>query len=212
MPHDDDFDFEPVPGLPERPPEGETILWQGAPQPWALAKGALNAHWIAAYFLGLAIWRGGTIGMRDGALDGLVTASWYVVIGAVAVGVLFGMAYVMARSTVYTLTNRRVAMRIGAALTVTLNLPYQWINEANLTRDRYGVGTIALDLKGDTRLSYFVCWPHVRPWALRRPQPALRCIPDVETVAGILGRAAQTRIAEVDAAAAPAAAHPIAAE
>jgi hypothetical protein len=173
MPHDDDFDFEPVPGLPERPPEGETILWQGAPQPWALAKGALNAHWIAAYFLGLAIWRGGTIGMRDGALDGLVTASWYVVIGAVAVGVLFGMAYVMARSTVYTLTNRRVAMRIGAALTVTLNLPYQWINEANLTRDRYGVGTIALDLKGDTRLSYFVCWPHVRPG--RCAGPSLPC-------------------------------------
>ena len=30
MPHDD-FQIEPVPGLPERPPEGERILWQGRP-------------------------------------------------------------------------------------------------------------------------------------------------------------------------------------
>ncbi|MEO0720506.1 MAG: PH domain-containing protein, partial [Pseudomonadota bacterium] len=28
MPHDD-FEIEPVSGLPEAPPEGEHILWQG---------------------------------------------------------------------------------------------------------------------------------------------------------------------------------------
>jgi hypothetical protein len=30
MPHDD-FAFEPVKGLPELPPEGEHLLWQGRP-------------------------------------------------------------------------------------------------------------------------------------------------------------------------------------
>ncbi len=43
MPHDD-LDIEPVLGLPEAPPEGETILWQGAPLAWPLAKRALNAQ------------------------------------------------------------------------------------------------------------------------------------------------------------------------
>jgi Bacterial PH domain len=213
MPHDDDFHVEPVRGLPETPPAGERILWQGAPHPWALATGALNARWIAGYFLALAVWRGTAVGTRDGALEGLVAASWFVAIGAVAVAVIALIAWVMARATVYTLTNRRVVMRIGAALTVTLNLPYQWIEGASLSRGRHGTGTIALALKGPTRISCLVLWPHCRPWRLRRPEPALRCIADAEHVAAILAAAACTRIAEVDGAATAApAAHPIAAE
>lgn len=34
----DDFAVEPIPGLPELPPEGEHILWQGAPCWHALAR------------------------------------------------------------------------------------------------------------------------------------------------------------------------------
>ena len=30
--HHDDFDFEPVRGLPQVLPEGERLLWQGAPR------------------------------------------------------------------------------------------------------------------------------------------------------------------------------------
>ena len=92
MPHDEDFHVEPVRGLPERPPEGEHVLWQGAPQPWALAKIALNAHWIAGYFLALAIWRGVAVGAEAGPAEGLIAASWFAAIGAVAVGVLALMA------------------------------------------------------------------------------------------------------------------------
>lgn len=194
----DDFKVEPVRGLPEVPPEGEHILWQGSPDTWALARSALNAHWIAGYFAALAVWRGAVIAGREGPMEGLVTASWYVLIGAIAVGVLVLMAWVMARATVYTLTTHRVAMRIGAALTVTLNLPYRWINSADLSMmGQGGVGTIALDLKGDTRLSYLVCWPHVRPWRVSPTQPALRCIPDARRVAQLLAETAQARVAEI---------------
>ncbi|MFK7941852.1 MAG: photosynthetic complex putative assembly protein PuhB, partial [Paracoccaceae bacterium] len=95
-----------------------------------------------------------------------------------------------------TITNRRVAMRIGAALTVTLNLPYRWIGSADLQLRKDGSGTIALDLIGNTQFSYLVCWPHVRPWHMTETQPSLRCIPDAEAVARILSehaRAAVTR-------------------
>jgi hypothetical protein len=209
MPHDD-FKVEPIRGLPEVPPEGEHILWQGSPDWWALAKSALNAHWVAVYFAALALWRGWVIGTREGLAEGLVAASWYVVIGAVAVGVLALMAWVMARATVYTLTTHRVAMRIGAALTVTLNLPYRWIASADLSMGSGGTGTIVLDLKGDTRFSYLICWPHVRPWRIGRTQPALRCIPDARRVAGLLAEAAQARVSEIVVE--PGVARPIAAE
>ena len=200
MPHDDDFEIEPIRGLPERPPEGERILWQGAPAAWPLARHALSAGWVAGYFALLALWRGAVVGAEAGATAGLVTASWYVAIGALAVGVLAAMAWAMARATVYTLTTERIVMRIGAALTLTVNLPYRWIDSADLRMNRDGTGSIELALKGDNKLSYLVLWPHVRPWSIGRPRPALRCLPDAREAAAILGAAASARIAEIAAA------------
>jgi hypothetical protein len=120
----------------------------------------------------------------------------YLAIGAVACGLLFLMALSQARATVYTLTTARVAMRIGASLTVTLNLPFRQIGSASLTLQRGGTGTIALETLGETRISYLVCWPHVRPWRFAKTQPALRCIPEAERVARLLAEAAETRISE----------------
>ncbi len=190
----DDFAMEPVEGLPERPPEGEHILWQGKPDWWALARESLNIYWVAGYFIALFAWRFITLS-DQGSLAAAFAASFpFVMLGAVACALLALMAFVQARATVYTITNRRVAMRIGAALTVTLNLPFTQIANAGLDLRKRGTGTIALDLLGDTRLSYLVCWPHVRPWVLRRTQPALRCIPDAARVAQILGDAADARV------------------
>lgn len=193
MPHDD-FQVEPVKGLPETPPEGEVILWQGKPDWWALSKESLNLLWVAAYFVFLALWR--FVAVVD--LMPLGQAVWasvpFLILGAIVCALLIGIAWTQAHYTVYTVTNRRVAMRIGAALTVTLNLPFKQIAAANLDLRKSGTGTIAFDLMGDTRISYLVCWPHVRPWRISPTQPALRCIPDAETIAAMIAEAAQARI------------------
>jgi len=197
MSHDhDDFHVEPVRGLPETPPEGEHIIWQGAPHWLALARDALNLYWVAGYFVALAVWRGLVLADRGGWALGLKATIPYLLMGVVACLLLMLLSYVLAKTTVYTITNQRVAMRIGAALTVTLNIPFTMIRSADLAQRPDGTGTIVLDLMGETRLSYLVCWPHVRPWKMSRTQPALRAIPDVEKVAKILGEAAQTRIQE----------------
>ena len=192
----DDFNFEPIRGLPEQLPEGEHILWQGAPDPWRLAQEALGIRWVAAYFVLLAFWR---VGVSTAELP-FSAAIWhglpFVLSGMVACGILYGIATVQARSTVYTLTNKRVAMRIGAALTMTLNLPYTWIGTAKLDQKPSGHGTLAFELIGETRISYMMSWPHVRPWRIARTQPALRCIPDAEKVARLFADAAETRISE----------------
>lgn len=192
----DDFNFEPIRGLPERLPEGEHILWQGSPDAWALAREALLIRWVAAYFVLLALWRAGVSSTIAPWPTALSHAIPFVVIGTLACAILYGIAWVQARATVYTLTNKRVAMRIGAALTMTLNLPYQWIGNANLDLRKGGTGTLAFELIGDTRLSYLMTWPHVRPWKMARTQPALRCIPDAEKVARIFAEAAEARISE----------------
>ncbi len=192
----DDFKFEPVRGLPEALPEGEHILWQGSPVALRLAWEALALPWVMGYFLALAVWRV----VASSATVDLGTAfghgAPFLVIGLVACLILIAVAWVQARATVYTLTNKRVAMRIGAALTMTLNLPYVQIENAAVDLRKGGSGTIAFLLPDHTRLSYLMTWPHVRPWRLTRCQPALRCIPDAARVARIFAEAAEQRIAE----------------
>lgn len=188
----DDFATEPVHGLPAAPPKGEVVLWQGRPDTWALAREALGIHLVAAYFVALALWRASVV--ADGSF--VATLLPYLGIGLVTCGILLGLAAALARTTVYTLTTARVALRIGAALTVTLNLPYTQIVNASLDLRRRGTGTIALETIGETRLAYLVCWPHVRPWVLSRTQPALRCIPDAARVAQMLSEAAETRVSQ----------------
>ncbi|NNK79228.1 MAG: PH domain-containing protein [Litoreibacter sp.] len=197
MPHDD-FHIEPVEGLPELPPEGEKILWQGKPNWWALAKESLSLKWIMGYFVLLGAWRSVMLAETRDLVTSIAGALPFLILGLIACSILVLIAIVQARTTVYTITNRRVAMRIGAALTVTLNLPFRWIGSVDLDLRPSGTGTIALDLIDEgTRLSYLTCWPHVRPWKMNPVQPALRCIGDAEHVANILGEAARTHVVRI---------------
>ena len=192
----DDFKFEPVRGLPEALPEGEHILWQGAPDPRQLAREAWGLRWVAGYFVLLAVWRVGVSSVEFPMGIALMHALPFVMLGIVTCAIIYTIAYIQARSTVYTLTNKRVAMRIGAALTMTLNLPYTWIGTAKLDLKPSGHGTLAFELIGDSRVSYLMTWPHVRPWFMQRTQPALRAIPDAANVAAIFADAAETVIAQ----------------
>jgi hypothetical protein len=192
----DDFNFEPIRGLPEQLPDGEHILWQGAPDPRRLAREALGVRWVAGYFALLAVWRIGVSSAEMPLGAAIFHGVPFLMLGVVACAILYVIAYVQARSTVYTLTNKRVAMRIGAALTMTLNLPYTWIGNASLDLKPTGHGTLAFELIGETRVSFLMSWPHVRPWHITRTQPALRCIPDAENVARLFAEAAETRISE----------------
>lgn len=194
MSEHDDFKFEPVPGLPELPPKGETVLWQGRPVAWRLAVEAMGLYWVAGYFVLIALWRGGAAVADHPLPRAFAIGLPYLVLGALACAIILAIAWVQARTTVYTLTTARVAMRVGAALTVTLNLPFRQIGSASLDLRRGGTGTIAFQTLGSTRISYLVCWPHVKPWSARKTEPAFRCIPDAERVARLVAETAETRI------------------
>lgn len=201
----DDFEIEPVRGLPEAPPEGERILWQGRPSWRGLARRWLLTRWVAGWFALLLAWRAGA--MAGDAATGteiLAVSVWFVGLGAAAVGVLSLIAWATATNTVYTVTNRRVAMRIGVALTVTLNLPYRWIASADLRQYPDGTGDIPMTLAGENKISWAVLWPHARPWRLKTPQPMLRAVPEAGRVAVILANAMRADLARREAEAAAA--------
>jgi Bacterial PH domain len=207
----DDFAFDPLPGLPERPPQGELILWQGRPDPWGLARDAYKIRWFAVYFALIVLWRAGGAWADGGPALALAMGLPYLILGLVGLGIIYGLAWAQARTTTYTLTTARVVMRIGAALPVTFNLPFAQVGAAALDLRRDGSGTIALETLGETRISVLVAWPHLRPGHWAKTQPALRSIPDAARVARMLAEAAEARLTVPQVSRAPAFA-PVAAE
>lgn len=211
-----EHEFEATRGLPEALPEGEVQLWQGSPDARLLARQALHLDLVAAYFAGLLAWRG-VVSWQEGASlaqTGMALAGMLPLIG-LACALLAGMAWLMARTTVYTLTNRRIVMRVGIVLSITFNLPFAQIAAADW-RPRGRGGDIVLRLNGPDRIAYLHLWPHARPWHLRQTQPMLRGLADAPAVAARLAAALQQAEASRQAlpqravAATPAVASPLA--
>ncbi|RYF35330.1 MAG: PH domain-containing protein [Comamonadaceae bacterium] len=187
----DDHDFEPAYGLPETLPKSERLLWQGAPDWRLLARDALHVRGLAIYFAVLLIWRGANAMAGGGTVaDALLSVMLLAPLAVLALATLAMLAWLMARTTVYTITDRRVVMRVGIVLTITFNLPYRAIAGASLHARKDGSGDIALALEdGKDRIAYAHLWPHVRPWRVKRSEPMLRSLTDADAVATLLAGA-----------------------
>ena len=88
---------------------------------------------VLLYFGVLLTWRG--VGLRyDGAslAEAVQGTVGVMPLALLALGMLATLAWLMASTTAYTLTNRRVVMRVGVVLSVTFNLPFARIAAADL--------------------------------------------------------------------------------
>jgi hypothetical protein len=177
-------------GLPAPLPEGEEVLWQGAPQRAALAREALHVRKLVLYFGGAALFVAG-LSWNEGRSLGVTAVSIAVIAAAclLVLGFVRVLSWLIVRSTVYTITNRRIVMRIGIALPITLNIPFAEIAGAGLRLQPGGTGDLPLALGGTGRIGYIHLWPHARPWRVSKPEPMLRCVPEAGQVAAILARA-----------------------
>jgi hypothetical protein len=185
-----EHELEPVWGLPQRPPADETILWQGAPDWRTYARRGLHLRGLALYF-SLLLGARCAASLMDGASlpVALRDAAWFLPLAATALGLALLLAVLVARTSVYTITSRRIVFRIGIALSMTVNIPFAAIEAAALRRHADGSGDLTLTISPKQRVSYIFFWPHVRPWRYAQPEPALRAIPDVDAVAQVLSRA-----------------------
>ena len=184
---DHDFNFEPVRGLPGLLPRGEKVLWRGSPDWLLLARRAFLGGPVAVYFLVIMAWR-----FLDGLLIGRGVAAagshalWLGVVGVAALAIIGLMAWATAKSTVYTMTNRRLVIRTGVALTLSVNVPFKKVAAATLKPLSGGHGDVSLVIGGEQTFSYLLLWPHIRPWRIGRPEPTLRCVPEAASVAALL--------------------------
>ena len=181
---------------------GELILWQGAPHWRPLAQRMFHINALAIYFAVVAGWTA-LSAVHDGAsIVQAVTAA--VVVGSAfaagGIGILALIAWLQARSTTYTITSDRVLMKFGAALPMTVNVPFKMVETADVKVAADGTADIPLTLSEGDRIPYGILWPHVRPWRFKNPTPMLRAVPDGENVAvllaGALGEAETARTAK----------------
>lgn len=193
-----EHELEAAPGLPEPLPAGERVLWQGSPNWKQLALEAFHVKQVAIYFVFMLLLQAVLIwDSADSLRDNLMPLVWSSSMAIIALGMLAATAWMSAQTTLYTLTNRRIVMRIGIVLTISFNLPLRWIAAAHVKTNPDGSGDIALELKGSDRIAYLHLWPHARPWELSKAQPSLRCLKDVGTAGDLLHTAWIARQSEL---------------
>jgi hypothetical protein len=192
----DDFAFEPDAGASRNGlPEGEKSSFGKARPFKGLAIRSFHVRKVAIYFAILAAWRV-VEGLHGGAGLGeaLIAASGLIPVAAVGVGLLSLFAWLYARSSVFTITSRRVVMRFGLALPMAINLPFTRIEGAGHRRYRSGDGDIPLALAEGERIAYLHLWPFARPWRLKQPEPMMRALSDSDKAAAVLADALQAFI------------------
>ena len=172
--HGHEHEFEAAPGLPEPLPQGERMLWQGAPDWRAMARHAFHVRGLSIYFAAILGARALNVSANGGnASDAALAVVWLLPVAVFALGMLCLLAYLSSRSTMYTITNRRVIMRVGIVLTLTFNLPFKFIASAGFKSRSNQTGDIPLALAGQDKIAYVHLWPHARPWRVASPEPIL---------------------------------------
>ena len=181
---------EYIRGIREPLPDGERVLWQGAPRWQSIAVRALHLRKVAVYFGVLLAWRLSS-SLADGQsfAEALSGAGLLAAVAVLGVGLLATLAWLSARTTIYAITTRRLMLRIGIALPIFVNLPFRGIEGVQMRSFRDGTADLPLELQDDVRLAYLHLWPHARPWRVQHPQPRLRGVRQGQLVAAILREA-----------------------
>ncbi len=180
-------------------PTGETVLWRGKPDWRHLALDAFHAPWVALYFIGIGTWHL-AVTLHDGGTraEALAAASAVLIPLALSLALVALLAWLSARATTFTLTDRRVVLCYGVALPALINVPLGAIETLRVRRGLAGRGDLTFSLPRKGRLSFHQLWPYARPWHLFPASPMLRAVPDVAGLARLF-TAATAAAAERDA-------------
>ena len=176
-------------GVPHALPEGEQILWQGAPEAGAIATHVFHWRLFAAYFTAMmVIW----IATTDLSLTSQEFLAGFGVragLSALVLGIVFVMSRVVARTSWYAITSQRLVLKLGVVFEMSINIPFTILESAAVGAFKDGTGQVILTISKPSRLAYIALWPHCRVFALTQPEPLLRALPNAATVGGILAQA-----------------------
>ncbi len=161
------------------------MLWQGSPGWWSLAR-SLHIRPVIGYFALLMVWVCVQRAVHAPATL-LLSMIRFGALSSVAVGLLAAYALMVARTTSYTFTNRRLVLQAGIALPISYNIPWERVASASLRASADESGNIAVALLPGERMHLVLLWPHGRAGRLGA-EPLLRAVPNVATVGRLMQR------------------------
>ena len=185
-----EHDEEVAPGIPEPLPPGERVLWQGSPNWKVLARSKFHLRKLVVYFAAI-IAAQVVLGLSRGTPVAEVVASGvgYTLLAVAGLALVALMAWLNGRAAMFTITSKRIILRCGVAVPLSMSLPHNKIDNADLRELGDGYGDIAVTPAADSGASYVLLWPYARPWRFLRVQPTLRAIEDAANVADVLAKA-----------------------
>lgn len=168
----------------------ETALWQGRPGTAGFARRLLHVRVIAGYFLVLAAWNIISLHADGGSnIEALCAALWLLVPTVAAIAVILAVAYVLAATSHYMITNKRIIMQIGVAFPIAVTVPLSKIGSADLKLYPDGSGDISVSFNTRDQIAYLLLWPHARPNRFKRAEPMMRAVANARDVAATLAKA-----------------------
>ena len=184
--------FEAPKNILDAIPDGESILWKGKPSLWGFSWNLFGLKWITFYLSILSVVSIARFFASDFHTAFYIDFLPFFLSGIFGSIILIGLAAIQAYSTVYIITENRVIIKTGAALSFLISMPFKKIKEVNLQKRGASIGTISFELFSKKRVPYISCWPSVRPWKFKKTQPAFSCVGSVDEVATILRKTAMT--------------------
>ncbi len=189
-------------GVPHALPEGEHILWQGAPEAGAIATHVFHWRLFLAYFAVMT-----TVWVTSSALPFsspafLAGLGVRVGLSALVMAIVFVLSRVVARTSWYAITSQRLVLRLGMVFEISINIPFTILDSAGVGVFKDGTGQVVLTLTKPNRLAYIALWPHCRVFSINQPQPVLRGLREPQRIGTLLAQA----VADAAAAASPASA------
>lgn len=176
-------------GVPHALPDGEQILWQGAPHTMAVAKHVFHWRLFAAYFLVMLVLWATTTEHAPASplfLAGLVVR---LALSMLVLGIVFGLSRVVAHTSWYAITSQRLVLRLGMVFPMSINVPFTILESAGVGLFKDGTGQVTLSLVKGNRLAYIALWPHCRVFSINQPEPVLRGLTEPQRIGMLLAQA-----------------------
>jgi hypothetical protein len=180
-----EHEFEAQLGLPEQLPKDERILWQGSPNWLSLSIEVYRLRSLGIYFMLMLLLQTSYISSQseEWSYKPLILTGSMVVFTLSTIAL---WAWISAKTCMYTVTNKRIVMRIGVVYSLTFNFPLKKIISAHELHRSKSTSDISVTLGKADRIGWLHLWPHTRPWVVNQPEPTLRCIDDGANCARIL--------------------------
>jgi Bacterial PH domain len=167
-------------GEVSRLPAGEQVLWSGAPDQRSLARYFLRERWFLAFVvLSFSLGAAEALQYADGAgarVLGVATLS--AIMALIAIVSIRVLAWQIARSSKYVITNRRMYFNIGIVMRADANIPFSDVDGVDLRRRSNGSGDLMITLTGSQEIPWLLLFPHMTWRGSRRGRPTFRALRD----------------------------------